>query len=160
MTLAFIRVAKPQDFLEGMTNEAAEQRRVTFWASVLSQEPDEQGLILVAEQEGQVIAFASAGPARDHEGYEAELLCLYCLKSAQGLGIGKALLQAVTKQLKASGKENMALWVLAQNPTREWYKRQGAQEAGQKTEAIKGGELSEIRMVWNNLVWNNLGTLL
>lgn len=50
-------------------------------------------------------------------------------------------------QVRATGGNHLALWVLGANPARQWYAVQGAREAGQKVE----GELLEIRMVWEGL---------
>ena len=55
--------------------------------------------------------------------------------------------QAVMAQVRATGGNRLALWVLGANPARQWYATQGAREAGQKVE----GELLEIRMVWEGL---------
>ncbi|WP_029477772.1 GNAT family N-acetyltransferase [Deinococcus frigens] len=134
----------PEDFLDRMTNEEARQRREANWQRTISQELE---TVLVAGQDGNVVAFASAGPARDHPGYDAELMTLYALKSAQGQGLGRALFGEMLWTLQAGGVQNLALWVLDANPTRGWYLRQGGQEAGEKTE----GQLREVRIVWDAL---------
>ena len=131
-------------FLAGATNEAARQRREEGWRATLLQRRED---VFVAEQGGEVVAFASVGPARDHPGYGSELMTLYSLKRVQGQGIGKALLHAVMGQVQVEGGDNLALWVLAANPTRQWYAAQGAQEAGEKVD----GELTEVRLVWDRL---------
>ncbi|QFP78010.1 GNAT family N-acetyltransferase [Deinococcus sp. AJ005] len=134
----------PDDFLDRMTNEETQRRREGGWERTISQKLE---TVLVAEQDGVMVAFGSAGPARDHPGYEAELMTLYALKSAQGRGLGRALFTEIVQQLRADGFQNLALWVLDANPTREWYLRQGGREAGEKTE----GELREMRIVWDTL---------
>ena len=75
------------------------------------------------------------------------MMTLYSLRRVQGQGIGKELLQAVMSQVQVDGGNNLALWVLAANPTRQWYAAQGAREAGEKVD----GELTEVRMVWDRL---------
>lgn len=134
----------PDEFLERMTNDEMRARREMSWERTISQKLE---TVLVAEQKGQVVAFASAGPARDHPGFEMELMTLYALKSAQGQGLGQALFAEMMQALKADGFHNLALWVLDANPTRQWYLRQGGREAGEKTE----GELREVRVVWDAL---------
>ncbi|AIZ43990.1 acetyltransferase [Deinococcus radiopugnans] len=134
----------PDDFLERMTNDEMRQRREMGWERTLSQRLE---TVLVAEQDGAVVAFASAGPARDHPDYEMELMTLYVLKSAQGRGLGRALFGEMLRALSAAGFENLALWVLEANPTRQWYLRQGGREAGEKLD----GELREVRVVWDEL---------
>ncbi|GGO34795.1 GNAT family N-acetyltransferase [Deinococcus humi] len=134
----------PDDFLERMTSEEMRRRREANWERTIS-----QGLetVLVAEQDGVVVAFTSAGPARDHPGYEAELMTLYALRSAQGQGLGQALFRQLVQDLRADGVQNLALWVLADNPTRQWYLRRGGREAGEKLD----GTLREVRVVWDRL---------
>lgn len=136
-------------FLERMTNPAARERRAASWVQTIERQLEQ---VFVAEQidhlgRGEVVAFASVGPARDHAGYDSELMTLYSFRRVQGQGLGKALLHAAAKAAGAGGAKNMALWVLAQNPTRGWYAAQGAREAGAKTD----GDLQEIRMVWDDL---------
>lgn len=133
------------EFLDRATNEAARQRREESWRATIAKNLED---VFVAEQGGEVVAFASVGPARDHPGYDSELMTLYSLKRVQGQGIGKALLHAVIGQVQADGGDNLALWVLATNPTRQWYAAQGAREAGEKVD----GELTEVRLVWDRLM--------
>jgi L-amino acid N-acyltransferase YncA len=134
----------PDDFLERMTNEDMRRRREANWERTIA-----QGLetVLVAEHGGVVVAFTSAGPARDHPGYGAEVMTLYALRSAQGQGLGQALFRQLVQRLRADGVQNLALWVLADNPTRQWYLRRGGREAGEKLD----GGLREVRVVWDAL---------
>ncbi|WP_414657385.1 N-acetyltransferase family protein [Deinococcus sp. VB343] len=130
------------DFLSRMTDESARQNREKSWQATISQGRED---VFVAEQGGEVVAFASVGPARDHPGYASELMTLYSLQRVQRQGIGQSLLRAVMEQVRGQGGKNLALWVLASNPTRQWYAAQGAREAGEKVD----GELVEVRMVWD-----------
>ena len=132
------------DFLSRMTDENARERREKSWQLILTQQRED---VFVAEQGGEVVAFASVGPARDHPGYASELMTLYALRRVQGQGIGRALLRTVMGQVQVEGGNNLALWVMASNPTRQWYAAQGAREAGEKMD----GELVEVRMVWDRL---------
>lgn len=132
------------DFLDRATSDQARARRESNWVQTIEQQRER---VYIAELNGEIVAFASVGPARDHPGYDDELMTLYSLKEVQGQGIGKKLLGQAIQDSRAGGAKNMALWVLDQNPTRQWYARQGATEAGEKTE----GELREIRMVWDDL---------
>ena len=134
----------PPDFLAHMTSAEMRERRAASWRATIDQARE---AVRVAEQGGGLVAFASVGPARDHPGYGAELMCLYSLARVQGRGTGRALLHAAAQDAWASGARNLALWVLDVNPTRAWYARQGAREAGEK----RDGELREIRMVWDEL---------
>lgn len=138
----------PGDFLARMTDGAMRERREASWRQALAQG---QETVLVGERAGKVVAFASAGLPRDHPGVDAELYTLYALREAQGQGLGRALLAGVAARLAAQGHRSLALWVLDVNPTRAWYVRQGGREDGAKTVPIPGGELREVRLVWDNL---------
>lgn len=134
----------PADFLDRMTGAEAQARRAAFWAQNITAGQD---VVRVAEADGTVLAFASAGEARDHPGFDSELFTLYALRAAQGHGTGRALLHAVTAALRERGARSMALWVLDVNPTRSWYARQGGVEGGEKRE----GDLRELRLGWSDL---------
>ncbi len=137
----------PADFLAHMTSPDTQARRETFWAGNIAAGRD---VVLVAEEAGAIVAFASAGEARDHPGFDAELFTLYSLVRAQGAGTGRALLRQAAQAMQARGAGSLALWVLDVNPTRHWYARQGAVACGEKRE----GDLRELR-----LGWSDLGTL-
>lgn len=146
----------PEDFLTRATGEVARERREGFWTRHLGADTGE--VVLVAEQGGEVVAFASGGPAREHPGIGAELYTLYALKLAHGRGIGRALVSAVARELQDRGFQSLALWVLDQNPTRAYYAHLGGREAGERTEALPGGgELREVRMVWDDLTRLTMG---
>lgn len=140
----------PLDFLARMTDDGMRRRREQGWREQLGRGALVTGeplSVLVAEQAGWIVAFGSAGPPLDHPGYDAELYTLYALRSVQGGGLGRAILRGLARGQRERGARNLALWVLDVNPTRQWYARQGACEAGEKTD----GPLREVRMVWDDL---------
>ncbi len=142
----------PEAFLDAMTGEARQVRREQEWIYTVLEGRD---VVQVAQLNGAVVAFASAGAVRPHTvipgDYDAELYTLYALRAAQRHGLGRALLNGVAAELKCRGFSGLALWVLAVNPAREFYAHLGAWELGRKTEAIPGGELTEAAMGWRNL---------
>ncbi|WP_102127236.1 GNAT family N-acetyltransferase [Deinococcus planocerae] len=146
----------PEDFLTRATGEVARERREGFWTRHLAAGTGE--VVLVAEREGEVVAFTSGGPAREHPGFDAELYTLYALKLAQGRGVGRALVSALARELRERGFRSLALWVLDQNPTRAYYAHLGGREAGERTETLpSGGELREVWMVWDDLARLTMG---
>ncbi|WP_419866893.1 N-acetyltransferase family protein [Deinococcus xianganensis] len=134
----------PADFLDRMTSPETQAQRAAFWQGNIAAGQD---VVLVAEDAGQIVAFASAGTPRDHPGFDAELFTLYSLKAAQGAGTGRDLLRQAAQAMQARGAASLALWVLDTNPTRHWYARQGAHECGEKQDAA----LRELRMGWSDL---------
>jgi ribosomal protein S18 acetylase RimI-like enzyme len=88
---------------------------------------------LVAEVEGRCIGYASFGPARLPTTTAAELYALYLLPAWQRRGIGRRLFRQVAATLTLMGHDAFALAVLAANPARRFYERQGAEEVGSTT---------------------------
>jgi len=84
-------------------------------------------VVLVAEAEGEVVGFASAGPERDGDRrYEGELYAIYLLRDFQGRGLGRALVEAAATDLAGRGITSMAVWVLRDNlAARGFYERLG-----------------------------------
>lgn len=132
------------DFLTRMTDESARQNREKLAGDHLA--GARRRVRGRAGRRGGGLRLGRPG-ARDHPGYVSELMTLYALRRVQGQGIGQALLRAVMGQVQVEGGGNLALWVLASNPTRQWYAAQGAREAGEKVD----GELLEVRMAWDTL---------
>lgn len=98
-----------------------------------------------ALKDGEIIGFASSGPARD-EGAptERQIYTLYLLKEFHGTGTGQQLFDAITD----SG-EALYLWVAEDNPrARAFYKRNGLEPNGNAhTEPILGETVDEIMLV-------------
>ncbi len=108
--------------------------------------------VLEAPVEGQgrlLSGFVTFGPARDLEfGAGGELYAIYLLRAAQGHGFGRLLLDQASRGLKAAGFDAMSLWVLALNPTLDFYRHLGGVETGRKMINIGSQELEEISLHW------------
>ncbi|MCU1413496.1 MAG: hypothetical protein JWN80_836 [Microbacteriaceae bacterium] len=94
------------------------ETREGIWASSLERRVND---VWIAEREGELVGFASAGPSRDDPpDPPQELWSLYLLQAEHGSGTGQALLDA------AIADQPSSLWVLAQNPrARRFYERNG-----------------------------------
>ncbi|WP_189093310.1 GNAT family N-acetyltransferase [Deinococcus ruber] len=142
----------PPDFLTRMTDDRMQELRGANWRRTI-RDADEE--VCVAVRGGQVVAFVSGGALRPHTvipgDYSAEVYTLYALKSVQGQGLGRRLLSEVAKGLNRRGYRGMALWVLASNPTRQFYTHLGGVELGQKTEETRFGPLVEVALGWRHL---------
>lgn len=134
----------PDTFLAALR----EDERAEQWLSWLALDVD----VFVAEFDGEVAGFASGGPIREPvENCDAELYAIYVLATAQGKGIGTALLRAVAAAQAQRGYNSMSAWVLAANPATSFYQKAGACYARAKTLAIGGAELPEQAYVWTDL---------
>jgi GNAT superfamily N-acetyltransferase len=134
----------PAEYLAGLDASARERQ----WQSVLS---GEGGLgdrhVLVAEQEGRTLGFASFGPSEDEDADAGtyELYAMYLEPGAWGKGVARELMRTVLAQVPA--RAPMTLWVLAGNErAQHFYRRHGFQPDGiERIDEIGGTPLSELR---------------
>ena len=111
----------PDDLLDGLDPQ---ERAVGWRATIL----DDQVDVIVADDDGQVVGFASATASRDDDAPPStgEILTLYVVKEAAGTGAGRALLAGAHGLLKARGHTRATLWVLESNRrARHFYERNG-----------------------------------
>lgn len=128
----------PDEFLKSLSIE----KRAEGWTRGL-QNPIEGGFNIVAEEEGQIVGFASGGPERD--GDQGELYAVYLLKEYQGRGIGRDLFLEVARRVKDQGFAKMHLWVAKENyPSRAFYERMGGTVVSEKTMELAGSPLAEV----------------
>ena len=109
------------------------ERRRLGWERALTERADEED-VFVAEADGEVVAFASTGPARDEPG-EGELYAIYALPQAWGGGAATELMRSSLEALRGRGFGGAILWVLEDNPRpRRFYEREGWRADGHERE--------------------------
>ncbi len=137
----------PQHILDELKYEEREQ----LWRRALS--PGSRSFVYVAEDEsGQVVGFASGGPAReDAPNHAGELYAIYLLQEHQGKGIGRWLFEAVVQELVNRGLNSMAIWVLADNPACGFYEAMGGRKVYERQEDIRGVMLQEVGYGWDDI---------
>ena len=134
----------PDEYLAGLD----ETLRVKLWKEWLSS----GAVVLVAERKGEVVGFVHAGKIREAvETADAEIYSLYLLRDAQGRGIGRGLLEAVSALLLQQGFMSVALWVLERNRARGFYESCGGRLAASKVIEIGGSRLMEVAYWWPEL---------
>lgn len=137
----------PLDVIEGQAGRRSE----AAWLARL----DHRGPVeatWVAERGGNVVAFASCGPARHLlEGLEAEVYALYVLRDHQRQGVGRELLRACARQFVRNGLFGFYLWVLKANRARLFYETLGGEEIGQKSERLGVHSFSQVAYAWHDL---------
>ena len=115
--------------------------RTTRWRRTI-EDPDVT--VAVAEQDGVVVGWATAGPGREeHPVRSRELEGIYLLAAVYGSGAGQMLLDAVLGDVPAF------LWVADDNPRAQaFYARNGFRRDGAtKTEHLGDTALVAARMV-------------
>lgn len=101
----------------------------------------------------EVVGFASGGPSRKRGSpARAEVYTLYVLDDFHNLGIGRALLTGLMRDLLARGHRDAFLWVVSENPARFFYQAMGGQLTSRQQEPFAGVTLDEEAYVWPDLV--------
>ena len=99
----------------------------------------------VAEENDDVVGFASVGPSRDEEGV-GELYAIYVDPGSWSQGVGRALLDRAEAELRGEYRE-ATLWVLEDNPrARSFYEAHGwVLDGARKAEERWGVHAPEVR---------------
>jgi GNAT superfamily N-acetyltransferase len=136
----------PDDFLARLSYKQREQ----LWRQILT-DSDSPSFVYVADESETVIGFVSGGPERSGDPvYTGELYALYLLARYQGQGIGRQLVITLVNRLLQDGMTALLLWVLAENPARQFYERLGGRPLYEKTVTIGGVPLIEVAYGWRN----------
>ncbi|MGO4535550.1 GNAT family N-acetyltransferase [Leifsonia sp. 2MCAF36] len=126
----------PAEFLAALDIE----RFASRWAGILA---DGRTDAFIAERDGEVIGWATAGAGRDDDAPRPrELEGIYLLASAHGSGAGQQLLDAVI------GDAPAYLWVLDGNARAEaFYRRNGfTRDGGATTHPVGDTSVPAVRM--------------
>lgn len=132
------------EFLVGI--DVAQRRdRWNMWLT----HPPDGFKSFAAEDDGEVIGFASYGRARDEDfpAGTAELLTLYLEPDRIGSGVGRALMDAVLADMRSTGIAQAMLWVFRDNPrARRFYETAGWRTDGKtQAENIGGWSPDQVR---------------
>ena len=110
----------PQSVLDGLSVE----RRTDFWSGLL-RDPGETRT-WVGEVDGRIAGFVGTGLPDDPGVPGAELKSIYVSSTAQGIGLGRLLLETAVRDLVERGFSSAILWVLTANTrARQFYEAAG-----------------------------------
>jgi ribosomal protein S18 acetylase RimI-like enzyme len=144
----------PDDMLAGMSDV----RHAAMWMQTLSNPREGRGVFVADDSDMGVVGFGSCGPVRDTpEGLDGtevrvgEVYLLYVEPDFQNQGIGRRLLDALFRQLRADGFDTAVLWMLADNPTRFFYEGLGGQRVGEREDTFAGSDVDEVAYAWRDL---------
>src|SRR5262249_41097825 len=108
-------------------------------------------VLVVSDADSRVVGFASGGAPRDGDPvYAGELDAIYLLRQAQGQGVGRRLVAAVTRTLAERGIDSLLLWVFAENPARRFYEALGGKLVGQQQFELGGRMMAEVSYGWRD----------
>ena len=138
----------PGDYIAKFTSE--ERERV--WRRILGDEARRECVCVAEDETGALVGFVSGGAERSGaKAFRGELYALYLLEPFQRRGIGRRLTAALARRLLGAGCDSMLVWVLAENPSREFYAAIGGARVGEKPAQIAGAELTEIAYGWKDI---------
>ncbi|MCA9558339.1 MAG: GNAT family N-acetyltransferase [Myxococcales bacterium] len=145
---ATYRGLMPDATLDAFTVEGRTER----WRANLSA-PDGDVVTRVAQRDGRVLGFASAGANRIADlDVDGELWALYVDPAHRGEGAGWALFADAARVLRAAGRTSMGLTVLRDNTVgRAFYDRQGGVIAAPGRCAVGADDLPAVLYVWRDL---------
>jgi GNAT superfamily N-acetyltransferase len=142
--VAYAHVFPPERLAELST-----ERRARWWSSELT-DPPERTEVLVDDEGGRPVGFASVGPARDEDTdatRTAELYAIYVLPERWGSGFGRQLMDAAVAACEQLGFQEAVLWVLEDNPrARRFYEAAGWQlDGASKADTFLDCPVTEVR---------------
>ena len=138
----------PQTVLNRMSAQVHARR---FARELLRAQPGQ--VTLLAEHAVGAVGYASGALLQgDARGADAEVFTLYVLRAAQGAGVGRALLQASARVLRAEGARSLMLFVLSGNErARGFYERLGGEAFAEVASQGWGEGLTETAYRWPNI---------
>lgn len=115
----------PDDYLRSLSVA----RRRALWEEVIADieaGSTTQCLVVAESLEHGIVGFAAGGKTRtEHPDFDSELYAIYVAEAHQGCGLGRRLTLALVHRLCDLNYQGMLLWVLEQNPSRQFYEKLG-----------------------------------
>ena len=143
---------------DALLTRMSDVRQSAGWAGALADPRRSRGIFVADDEDMGVVGFGSCGPVREHpeglDGTEArvgEVYTLYVEPDFQNQGLGRRLLDAMFRQLRADGYDTAVLWMLANNPNRFFYEGMGGRLVGAQRDRFAGASVSEIAYAWRDL---------
>ena len=110
----------------------------------------------VAEVDGALCGFASAGPIRKPISfYDGELYAIYLLPEMQRQGLGRGLFAYIADVLVAQKLHHLLLWSLRDNPSRGFYTRLSGEVVAEDVCEIGGETLPTAAFGWKDIANRN-----
>lgn len=130
------------DYLAGLDVTS----RAAWWHEQLAT-ADSSTSVWVAEEDGDVVGFASLGPSLDEDADRntMQIYTIYLEPSVWGHGVARALMRTVLSVVPKDAP--VTLWVLAANErARHFYRRNGFADDGvERIEELGGEPYREVR---------------
>ena len=138
----------PQAYLNRMSAKVHARR---FHRDLLRTKPGE--VTLIAEDADGAVGYVNGAVLRgDGRAADAEVFTLYVVRKAQGVGVGRALLSACARVLRAEGASSLMLFVLSRNlGARAFYERLGGEVFAEVAAKGWGEGVTETAYRWREI---------
>lgn len=131
----------PDEKLQSMSVEKSTEK----WKEFFERTPSEVESILLLKKGAETIGFCAGGLKRKESkrtaGYTGEIKALYILQEHQKKGIGTEFLKLYEEIFRKNGIYSYIIWVLKDNPSKEFYKKRNGRLITTKTYDIAGKKL-------------------
>jgi GNAT superfamily N-acetyltransferase len=121
------------------------------WRAFLDQAWPDGEFFDVAVRAGRVLGFVLAGRSTGRDDYRRAVDGLYLRPSAQGLGIGRAMLAHAAERVAAAGDDSLLVGCAAINPSCGFYRHLGGIEVARAPLRVDGTETEEVFFGWSTL---------
>lgn len=161
--LARIQVSSYQKTYTGILPEQflglfSPQKQEMDWRTWLAGERADQTFVAVLDH-GETAGYAIGRDEPFDDGpYDVELEAIHVSLPYQRQGVGRQLVAEVATEYKASGRNGLYLWVLADNPAREFYEHLGGDLIASRSWGNNGYFGTEVQEVGYG--WQDIDTLL
>lgn len=151
--LAKVHVDSWRSTYRGIVNDAyleslSYEKREQLWHQVIG---DDTCIWVAESMKDGIVGFVSGGIERGQNYSEnGEIYAIYLLKAYQRHGIGEELLSQMLHHLRMKKMKKIKVWVLLDNPSRDFYRKMGAKEIGRATFELGGQELIEVAYGWGH----------
>ena len=108
------------DYLDDLNDPEKLLQRIEKWSNILN-DPDQR--VFVALDTEKIIWFATCGKSTELEWYESCISSIYLLNEYQWNGIWSNLFRTCIHHLQSLGYQSMYIWVLADNPAKNFYEK-------------------------------------
>jgi ribosomal protein S18 acetylase RimI-like enzyme len=145
------------DFLAGLSYETA----ADGWQKAIQAKTAVEAIFVACREppgaagnsEQGIVGIVMGGPERSQDPYyQAEIYCLYVLPEAQNRGLGRRLIAASARRLvQQLQAKTLLVWVLAENPYRQFYEALGGKQARQKSVPVGTQQLLDVGYGWDDL---------
>jgi ribosomal protein S18 acetylase RimI-like enzyme len=138
----------PAAYLDRMNVQTHARR----WRHHLTHMAAGQVVLAVEGPRGLIGYCTGALHPQDGARRQGEIITLYLLSGAQGLGLGRRLMEMTARVLEAQGARSLIIWALSGNDrARRFYEHMGGGVSAHRDVKGWGGGLKETAFYWSDI---------